>query len=64
MNAVEIGPGNMLDLIRAAIDRGAKDGDVFTVKDGDGNEQTVTLGHSVPTLGGRMNLVTVVREKS
>lgn len=44
MSVVEIGPGNALGLIDAAIRRGAKAGDVLTLTDSKGNSQQWTLG--------------------
>jgi hypothetical protein len=47
MGEVGIGPGTTLDVIVAAIEAGAKPGDVLTLTGADGCTQTVTLGDRV-----------------
>jgi hypothetical protein len=62
MSAVEIGPGNMLELINVAIDQGAKAGDVLTFTDSDGKSQEWTLGETTPAPGRKMLVAFAVKE--
>lgn len=47
MSIVELGPGNTLDLINAAVSQGAKAGDVLTITDSQGRSQRWTLGETI-----------------
>lgn len=62
MSTMEVGPGNMLELINAAINRGAKAGDVLTFTDSDGNSQQWTLGETIPAPERTMLVAFAVKE--
>jgi hypothetical protein len=62
MSAVEIGPGNTLALINAAVAQGAKAGDVLTITDSQGKSQEWTLGETIPAPDRKMLVAFAVRE--
>lgn len=54
--------GNMLDLINAGINQGAKAGDVLTITDSQGNSQRWTLGETIPAPGRKMLVAIAVED--
>lgn len=62
MSAVELGPGNVLDLINAAVSQGAKAGDVLAITDSQGRSQQWTLGEAIPAPDRKMLVAFAVEE--
>jgi hypothetical protein len=62
MSTVELGPGDTLGLINAAINQGAKAGDVLTITYGDGKTQQWTLGETIPAPDRKMLVAFAVEQ--